>query len=202
MCQVENGTVAWSSSALGLGSPSERGVGVNLAVSVSLGGSSSEVALVTSSIAAWVGMDWGLLSFAFLLQDVASLNVYNILGPCYNGTVALDTIIRNTKLSSSFKKFSETERPLPVRKRTFGCAWPFKGPVRDGIVPIWPQILNSEEVTCFESVCGRWDLCTDRIRFNHDSGGMIKYHENLTFRGYRALIYREAEAGAKDFNLF
>ncbi|KAM1003448.1 hypothetical protein ACFX2C_003769 [Malus domestica] len=34
-----------------------------------------------------------------------------------------------------------------------------------------------------------WELCTSRIEFYHDSGSMIKYHKNLTAKGYRALIY-------------
>lgn len=41
-------------------------------------------------------------------------------------------------------------------------------------------------------VSGTWELCTTRIRFDHDAGSMIKYHKNLTSRGYRALIYRLA----------
>ncbi|XP_058196664.1 serine carboxypeptidase-like 20 [Rhododendron vialii] len=148
---------------------------------------------------------------AKVYDDVNDLNIYNILEPCYHGTKALDTILGNIKLPSSFRKLGETERPLPVRKRMFGRAWPYKAPVRDGIVPTWPQILNSEDVPCIddqvaslwlntesirkaihaeqESVCGRWDLCTGRIQFTHDSGSMIKYHKNLTSRGYRALIY-------------
>jgi len=48
----------------------------------------------------------------------------------------------------SFRKLGETERPLPVRKRMFGRAWPYKAPVRTGHVPTWPEILNSVEVPC------------------------------------------------------
>lgn len=86
-------------------------------------------------------------------QDIAGLNVYDILEPCYHGTVAEDTIIDNPKLpsASSFRKLGETERPLPVRKRMFGRAWPYQAPVRDGIVPTWPQILNSGDVPCIVS---------------------------------------------------
>ncbi|XP_058196663.1 serine carboxypeptidase-like 20 [Rhododendron vialii] len=146
-------------------------------------------------------------------RDIAGLNVYNILEPCYHGTVTEDTIIDNPKLptASSFRNLGETERPLPVRRRMFGRAWPFKAPIRDGVIPTRQQILNNKHVPCTddevatlwlntvsvrkaihaeqESVSGRWDLCTDRILFNPDSGSMIKYHKNLTSRGYRALIY-------------
>lgn len=37
---------------------------------------------------------------------------------------------------------------------------------------------------------GLWELCTGKLLFNHDAGSMIKYHKNLTSRGYRALIFR------------
>ena len=45
-------------------------------------------------------------------------------------------------------RLGETERPLPVRKRIFGRAWPYRAPVRDGHVPTWPQLLNGENVPC------------------------------------------------------
>ena len=48
----------------------------------------------------------------------------------------------------SFRKLGETERPLPVRKRMFGRAWPFKAPVKEGRVPTWPEILNGVAVPC------------------------------------------------------
>lgn len=31
---------------------------------------------------------------------------------------------------------------MPVRKRIFGRAWPFRAPVREGHVPTWPEILR------------------------------------------------------------
>ncbi|RZC47319.1 hypothetical protein C5167_040273 [Papaver somniferum] len=34
-----------------------------------------------------------------------------------------------------------------------------------------------------------WEICTDKILYNHDLGSMIKYHRNLTAWGYRALIF-------------
>ncbi|CAD6268018.1 unnamed protein product [Miscanthus lutarioriparius] len=39
------------------------------------------------------------------------------------------------------------------------------------------------------SSIGPWQLCTDKIDFDHDAGSMIIYHKNLTSQGYRALIY-------------
>ncbi|KAL0369903.1 UNVERIFIED_CONTAM: Serine carboxypeptidase 1 [Sesamum angustifolium] len=140
-----------------------------------------------------------------LLKDI---NIYDILEPCYHETPS--RIQLNTRVPPSFRRLGETERPLPVRKRMFGRAWPFRAPVRDGYVPTWPQILNSEEVPCTDdevanawlnnetvrkaihaesaSVAGNWELCTDRITFYHDAGSMIKYHKNLTTRGIEPII--------------
>ncbi|KAL6967923.1 Serine carboxypeptidase-like 20 [Sarracenia purpurea var. burkii] len=144
-------------------------------------------------------------------ENIKDLNIYDILEPCYHGTAGIETVTGNSKLPSSFRKLGETERPLPVRKRMFGRAWPLRAPVREGIVPTWPQLLNSNNVPCTDdevatswlnnesvrkaihadkvSVAGSWELCTDRILFSHDAGSMIKYHKNLTSRGYRALIF-------------
>lgn len=143
-------------------------------------------------------------------REVADLNIYDILEPCYHDTASKITL-ENTKLPLSFRKLGETDRPLPVRKRIFGRAWPFRAPVKEGFVPTWPQLLNSENVPCTDdevanawlnneavrkaihaestNVSGNWDLCTDRIEFYHDAGSMIKYHKNLTLIGYRALIF-------------
>lgn len=30
----------------------------------------------------------------------------------------------------------------------FGRAWPFRAPVRDGIVLTWPELLNRQSVPC------------------------------------------------------
>ncbi|KAJ0113641.1 hypothetical protein Patl1_03120 [Pistacia atlantica] len=144
-------------------------------------------------------------------EDIDGLNIYDILEPCYHGTEASENMAVNLRLPSSFRKLGETDRYLPVRKRIFGRAWPFRAPVRDGIVPTWPQLLNSISVPCMDdeiatswlnnpavrkaihaeegSLVGDWQLCTNKIQFYHDAGSMIKYHKNLTARGYRALIF-------------
>ncbi|KAI6694397.1 hypothetical protein NL676_022107 [Syzygium grande] len=62
----------------------------------------------------------------------------------------------------------------------------------DSVATAW---LNDEDVRKAihaeeQSVAGAWELCTGRISFDHDAGSMIKYHKNLTARGYRALIFR------------
>ncbi|KAI5679886.1 hypothetical protein M9H77_01113 [Catharanthus roseus] len=151
-------------------------------------------------------------SLAKVDEAVADLNTYDILEPCYHSANPISTPASNTKLPLSFRVLGETERPLPVRKRMFGRAWPFRAPVRDGIVPTWPELLNSVSVPCTDdevatvwlnnaavreaihaepvNVADNWELCTGRITFNHDSGSMIKFHKSLTAKGYRALIYR------------
>ncbi|CAN1750956.1 Serine carboxypeptidase-like 20 [Linum perenne] len=141
--------------------------------------------------------------------QVAGLNIYDILEPCYHA----DVVAKNGTigLPSSFLELGATDRPLPVRTRMFGRAWPLQANVRDGVVPTWPELLHNDDVPCTDdevatewlnneavreaihaepkNVSGDWQLCTNRIIYNHDSGSMIKYHKNLTLKGYRALIY-------------
>ncbi|XP_022925208.1 serine carboxypeptidase 1-like [Cucurbita moschata] len=141
-------------------------------------------------------------------QDLEKLNVYDILEPCFH--------IGNTSesLPTSFQQLGQTKKPLAVRKRMFGRAWPFRAPVRDGIVPLWSELaktnikshvpcLNDEVATIWlndksvraaihaepENVAGTWELCTHRIRYRHNAGSMIPYHRNLTSQGFRALIF-------------
>ncbi|KAK3415163.1 hypothetical protein EUGRSUZ_H00717 [Eucalyptus grandis] len=144
-------------------------------------------------------------------EDIKDVNIYDILEPCYHGPSTWKVTANNERLPPSFRRLGETERPLPVRNRMFGRAWPLGAPVRDGPVPTWPQLLSSNSVPCtsdevasawlndkevrkaihaeVQSVTGDWNLCTGRLFYNHDAGSMIKYHKNLTARGYRALIF-------------
>ncbi|KAL6209044.1 hypothetical protein ACLB2K_019987 [Fragaria x ananassa] len=144
-------------------------------------------------------------------KAIEGLNIYDILEPCYHSTDSMKISTITSNIPSSFRRLGETERPLAVRKRMFGRAWPLRAPVRAGLVPTWPQLMNSEEVPCTDdevatawlnnaavrkaihaedaSVIPSWELCTDNIRFYHDAGSMIPYHKNLTSKGYRALIY-------------
>eukprot|EP01018_Ginkgo_biloba_P025460 Gb_33476 [translate_table: standard] len=142
-------------------------------------------------------------------QDISRINVYDILEPCYHVSKIQEVVANQANLPESFKQLGETKRPLPVRRRMFGRAWPLRALVRDGNVPTWPQL--GEQVPCLDDrvatfwlndkyvrkaihaqpkeICGDWVICTDRIAFKHDAGSMIKYHVNLTSKGYRALIY-------------
>ncbi|GAV76540.1 Peptidase_S10 domain-containing protein [Cephalotus follicularis] len=144
-------------------------------------------------------------------QEIEDLNIYDILEPCYHGKDTREATAAKIRLPSSFRKLGETDRPLPVRKRMFGRAWPLRAPVRAGRVPTWPQLSNSNHVPCTndevatswlndasvrkaihaedESMVGSWELCTGKIGYDADAGSMIKFHKNLTLRGYRALIF-------------
>ena len=85
-------------------------------------------------------------------QLIEDLNIYNILEPCYHSLDLREALDAKIRLPSSFRQLGETDRPLPVRVRMFGRAWPLRAPVRDGIVPTWPELLG-EQVPCTVSVC-------------------------------------------------
>ncbi|OIW21243.1 hypothetical protein TanjilG_31168 [Lupinus angustifolius] len=143
-----------------------------------------------------------------LFEAVVRLNIYDILEPCYHRS---ETLVNKTDLPLSFRKLGETKKPLPVRKRMFGRAWPLGAAVKDGIVPNWPKLSQGRSVLCTDdevatewlnndavrkaihtvekSIVGEWDLCSDTLAYNHDAGSMIEYHRNLTSKGYRALIF-------------
>lgn len=146
-------------------------------------------------------------------EAITGLNIYDILEPCYHKPTSEQ--VKNSSLPDSFKKLGQTERPLPVRKRIFGRAWPYQMVVEDGPVPSWPQLdsiandrrvsvpcTNDETASAWlndksvreaihaqpESVIGAWSLCMS-LEYHHDAGSMINYHKNLTNQGFRALIY-------------
>ncbi|KAG5013993.1 hypothetical protein AAZX31_09G228600 [Glycine max] len=143
-------------------------------------------------------------------RAIDGLNVYNILEPCYHFPGDA-TAKENGSLPKSFKQLGVTERPLPVRNRMFGRAWPFRAPVKPGLVTLWPQLTETSHVACVsdevasswlnnvavrkaihaesEKVAGPWELCTGRIEYHHNAGSMIPYHKNLTRLGYKALIF-------------
>ncbi|KAK8698297.1 hypothetical protein V6N13_114422 [Hibiscus sabdariffa] len=144
---------------------------------------------------------------------ISGLNIYDILEPCYHDPTSQHSSKGNASLPHSFQQLGVTSRPLAVRTRLFGRAWPFRAPVKDGIVPLWPQLAesNKNSVPCVkdevatiwlndatvrkaihaepENVAGPWVLCTDRLDYYHDAGSMIPYHKKLTTGGYRALIF-------------
>lgn len=155
--------------------------------------------------------------------EIDGLNIYDILEPCYHAPAdtkqaAVTPQAQSTsELPQSFKDLGVTSnKPLPVRTRMHGRAWPLRAPVRDGRVPSWQELAadvasTSSGVPCMSdevatawlnnnsvrsaihaepvSSIGPWELCTDKLDFDHDAGSMIIYHKNLTSQGYRAFIY-------------
>ncbi|TYI19762.1 hypothetical protein ES332_A07G187500v1 [Gossypium tomentosum] len=108
--------------------------------------------------------------------------------PCYHDPDAAETKDVKIRLLSSFWKLGETDKPLAVLKRMFGRAWPFRAPVRDGIVLTWPELLNRQSVPCTnDEVATAW-LNDGAVRKAIHAEG---YHKNLTSRGYWALIFNE-----------
>ncbi|KAK7295196.1 hypothetical protein RJT34_18101 [Clitoria ternatea] len=144
-------------------------------------------------------------------KAVDGLNVYDILEPCYHFPDNVTAKGNESLLPLSFQQLGVTERPLPVRKRMFGRAWPFRAPVKDGPVTLWPLLANTRHINCVsdevasswlndgavrkaihaepKNVAGTWELCTSRILYDHNAGSMIPYHRNLTLLGYHALIF-------------
>lgn len=95
-----------------------------------------------------------LITKLFLVQILDDLNRYDILEPCFHtGKVRHDTNENTTlNIPESFHKLgAKNERPLAVRKRMFGRAWPFRAPVEDGIIPLWPQLMREVKVPCMVS---------------------------------------------------
>lgn len=143
-------------------------------------------------------------------QAVSKLNRYAVLEPCYHNPDIQEVVTIEEKLPESFKSLGVTDRPFPVRRRMFGRAWPMLSPVKDGKVPMWPQ-LGAQHLICMDTqvshlwcndplvreaihaeseiTSGKWQVCADRISYTRDAGSMIKYHRNLTTKGYRSLIF-------------
>ncbi|KAH9734386.1 serine carboxypeptidase-like 20 [Citrus sinensis] len=84
-----------------------------------------------------------------IFELVNDINIYDILEPCFhspnekNGN-GINERKKNgsSNVPKSFQELGQTEKPMPVRKRIFGRAWPFRAPVREGHVPTWPEILR------------------------------------------------------------
>ncbi|CAK7340146.1 unnamed protein product [Dovyalis caffra] len=124
-------------------------------------------------------------------QAISGLNVYDILEPCYHDPASDKHAKGNTSsnLPTSFQQLGVTDRPLKVRKRMFGRAWPFWAYEKDGNFPMWSEIALDRRVPCIKSIAGPWELCSGRIDYGFGAGTMLPYHQNLTTQGYRALIY-------------
>lgn len=103
------------------------------------------------------------------MQNIDGLNVYDILEPCYHDPNA-SASKGNSSLPLSFQQLGATERPLPVRTRLFGRAWPFRATIKNGPVTLWPQLASQlnlshgGDVPCFsDEVASSW-LNNDAVR--------------------------------------
>ncbi|KAF2292518.1 hypothetical protein GH714_025078 [Hevea brasiliensis] len=116
--------------------------------------------------------------------DISGLNIYDILEPCYYDTDTREVTDIKIRLPSSFLQLGETDRPLPVRKRMLGRAWPFRAPVREGIVPTWPQLLNSRSVPCTDDeVATSWlNSAAVRKAIHADEVSLLNFIVHITFR--------------------
>uniref|UniRef100_A0A3Q7H4N0 Carboxypeptidase n=1 Tax=Solanum lycopersicum TaxID=4081 RepID=A0A3Q7H4N0_SOLLC len=95
-----------------------------------------------------------------MFETVMGLNIYDILEPCYHSPLST----KNSKLPMSFHKLGETERPLPVRTRMFGRAWPLNAPVKEGLVPSWPELLDNHHVFCTDDTVATAWLNNEDVR--------------------------------------
>ncbi|KAG6386511.1 hypothetical protein SASPL_155414 [Salvia splendens] len=91
-------------------------------------------------------------------QAISDLNIYDILESCYHAPTSFIQL-KNTNVPLSFRRLGETERSL----------------LDEEVTDVW---LNNEAV--------RKALHADSI--SHDAGSMIKYHQNLTSRGYLEIM--------------
>lgn len=93
------------------------------------------------------------------MQVLDDLNVYDILEPCYHSPSEANENT-SSKLPESFKQLGMSAgKPLPVRKRMFGRAWPFRAPIKAGIIPSWPELMdNNHPVPCTVSTINCEDL--------------------------------------------
>nr|QOL01248.1 putative extracellular protein TR9_053b [Trebouxia lynnae] len=129
-------------------------------------------------------------------NNLKDINLYDILWTCYHGSRPRQQALMQARASPQ------------------GRAWPLGGPVRPGLVPTWsdllgaelghvPPCLDSREMWAFAnnadirkaihaepiSKIGRFDECSDRITYTHDTGSMIPIHADLVSKGLRVLIY-------------
>ncbi|CAL5440690.1 unnamed protein product [Camellia sinensis] len=106
---------------------------------------------------------------------IKHLNLYDILEPCHHSPTSKEDENANTSLPLSFKQLGVTERPLAVRKRIFGRAWPLRALVRDGIVPMWPQLMENSIVPCIVATlsCKYGGWITASINFPEDTWAIL-----------------------------
>lgn len=102
-------------------------------------------------------------------QEVADLNIYDILEPCYHGDAAALAKVEAKeaaklagggnpiRLPASFKELgARNPRRTPVRARMVGRAWPLRQTAREGRATIWGQHNKEDDpyVPCTDDRIG------------------------------------------------
>jgi hypothetical protein len=82
------------------------------------------------------------------VQDVADINIYDVLEPCYHSSDSSAKSRSSSRLPMSFRKLGEVEGPRRIRKRMFGRAWPLRLAVTEGRVPTWGELQDDPDVPC------------------------------------------------------
>ncbi|THF96015.1 hypothetical protein TEA_027280 [Camellia sinensis var. sinensis] len=103
---------------------------------------------------------------------IDGLNLYDILEPCYHRPTTTSEDANGNKNTTSstiplsFKQLGVTEKPLAVRKRIYGRAWPFRAPVKVGVIPMWPELMKSAgiDVPCTDDTVATAWLNNDAVR--------------------------------------
>jgi serine carboxypeptidase-like clade I len=152
--------------------------------------------------------------------ELAALNLYDILLPCYHGNGHRGgSTAAGFGLNTEMYNYEDSTRNVkaatgPFAGITVGRAWPLRAHVTLGRVPTWKE-LAGVSVPCIDAsvasawlndpkvrkaiqgkraeAIGSWEICTDRIRYFHDIESMIHIHKELVARGVRALIYSGGE---------
>jgi serine carboxypeptidase-like clade 1 len=87
------------------------------------------------------------------VQDVADINIYDVLEPCYHSSDSSAKSRSSSRLPMSFRRLGEVEGSRRVRKRMFGRGWPLRLSVGSGRVPTWGELQDDLEVPCTVSDC-------------------------------------------------
>nr|TKW25162.1 hypothetical protein SEVIR_3G097900v2 [Setaria viridis] len=112
-------------------------------------------------------------------EVIAGLNIYNILEPCYHSKNIKEVAPQNSRTPQSFRDLGVTDKPLPVRTRMLGRAWPLRASVRAGRVPSWQELGAS--VPCMnDEVATAW--------LNNDSVRSAIHAEPFIIRMFEAAI--------------
>ncbi|GLJ08397.1 hypothetical protein SUGI_0087990 [Cryptomeria japonica] len=147
-------------------------------------------------------------------QFLSHLNEANILNPsCYAISMKQENVSGQKKPAKRYEKLEVLDQLEEGRRRMFSQVWSTRFAAQDGSLQI-PLQLGYDDKPCPpldkynlsdiwakspfvrktihalpENITGVWKRCTPRFIYKTNVLSVIKYHKNLTMRGYRALIY-------------